>query len=76
MQGQVPQGAEELFWSASYSGYEQSGKTDCSQIYFVGCSHGSKLLVSFVFLTGKQTYHKAYPCLLTPGGGSYDDLKG
>lgn len=66
MQGQPPPGAEDLFWFVSYSGYEQSGKTDCSQIYFVGCSHGSKLLVSSVFLTGKQTYHKAYPFSLTP----------
>lgn len=75
MQGQRPWGAEDLFWSVSYSWYEQSGKTDCSQIYFVGCSHSSKLLVSSVLLTGKQTYHKAYPSSLTPCRGSYKDLK-
>lgn len=52
------------------SRYGQSGKSGCSQIYSVSCSHGNKWL-GFLL----QTYHKAHPLSLTPCRGAYKDLK-
>lgn len=65
----VPGSGRSLLVHLSYCWYEQSGRRDCSQIYFVGCSHGRTLLGFLHVPNRKADIPTSLPFLASPSQG-------